>query len=118
MGFAPFFKVLTIASGASLSSASVDLTKTGGRFVGIEMPASWDTANLTFSASLDDSTFNDVYDAQGYEYIVYVDAARFIGVAPSDFAGMRYLKVRSGTTGAPVLQTSDRDIRLVFDADQ
>jgi hypothetical protein len=48
------------------------------------------------------------------EYTVTVGgAARSIKVPFDDLLGVRYLKVRSGTSGVPVNQTADRAITLV-----
>lgn len=102
----------TILSGASLSSA-IDLS--AGRLSRIAIPASWTTANLTFQTSADNSTFNDLYDSYGTEYTVTVGgASRAIVIPLADFIGVRYLKIRSGTTGTPVNQGADRILTLVL----
>lgn len=100
----------TIASGAALSAA-VNLDTTN--LVAIQMPATWTTANLTFQASYDGTTFNDVYDSSGTELSVTAAASQYITLTPADFAGMKIIKIRSGTTGAPVNQGGDRTLQLV-----
>lgn len=100
----------TIAASASLSDA-VDMQ--GRDVVGFEMPAAWTTANLTFQVSLDNTTFNDLYDDAGNEETVTAAASRFISVDPVMFRGALYLKVRSGTTGVPVNQAAERVIKVV-----
>lgn len=103
-----------IASGASLSSV-VDLTNV--LLTGILMPAEWTSAAITFSASLDGSTYGDVYNADGDEYTISsanAVASRFITLDPRDFAGCRYLKVRSGTAAAGVNQGADRTLVLAI----
>ncbi len=104
---------VTIAHDGSLSGASADLGSAG--IARIIMPATWDAAVLTFQVSQDNSTWNNLYDANGTEYTVQAAASRSIILPPADFVGIRYIKVRSGTAGSAVTQTSagDRIISLV-----
>ncbi len=98
-----------IAINTALSAA---LNVSGATVIGIAMPAAWTAANLTFQASVDGSTYNDVYDDAGAEYTVTAAAARYIILDPADFAGFRFLKIRSGTTGTPVNQVAARTLVL------
>lgn len=99
----------TIANGASLSGV-VDL---GGRkLVAIDMPAAWTAANLTFQASCDGVTYDDLYDGAA-ERTLTVAASRYQAQVISDWVGIRFLKLRSGTSGVPVNQGADRIISLV-----
>jgi hypothetical protein len=101
----------TIANAASLSGI-VDLGAT--RLVGIVIPAAWTAANLTFSVSRDGVTFVDLYDNFGAEYTVTVGGVnRRVLVPYSDFFGVRWLKVRSGTSATPVNQAAQRDLILI-----
>jgi hypothetical protein len=103
--------IATIANGAALSDA-VNLR--GEVLVGVRMSAVWDAANLTFQASMDDVTYMDAYSGAGAEHVVTVAGAGVhIWVDPSNFAGYRWLKVRSGTTGTPVNQTTGADPRVL-----
>lgn len=101
-----------IKSGTALSNAINVGTKV---LCGIQMPAAWDAANLTFQVSYDSGvTWQDLYDGLGTEIAVTSPAAgKYLAVDPSDYAGIVFLKVRSGTTGTPVNQTADRTIVLV-----
>ena len=100
-----------IDSGASLSPA-VDLIDT--RLFGFVMPAAWTAAAMTFSVSADGVTYNDLYDDTGTEVNLTVSASKFIALSnPQRFLGIRYLKVRSGTTGSAVNQGAARTIQLV-----
>jgi len=81
-------------------------------FVGYIIPAGWTTANLTFQASTDDSTFIDISDNFGNEIQHVVDTG-YILFDPSIFAGVRVLKVRSGTSSTPVAQGADRIIQIL-----
>ena len=55
---------IVISNGQSLS-AGVDLGVT--RVVGIELPATFEPTSITFQASVDNTTFVNVYDASGTE---------------------------------------------------
>lgn len=117
---APFnYQIASIANGASLSQV-IDLygVGTGSAIVGLEMPAAWTAASITFSVSHDigTQTFKDYYDDAGTEITVTAAASRFIRLIPSLFAGIRYIKVRSGTSGSPVNQGAARDVKLVVRA--
>lgn len=107
---------VTIANGASLSSAAYLRDYT---LVGIIMPDSWTTANLTLQAAFDvpsasSPTYNNVYTTNGTEYTVTAAASRFIAISPLDLAQVEFLKVRSGTSGTPVNQAAARSIQLVI----
>lgn len=103
----------TIANGASLSDA-VDLQ--GCRAVAIRMPAAWTTAVLTFQGSEDDSNYADVYTAGGVELQYAAAASRWIILEPQHFLGIRYLKIRSGTSGTPANQGAARSIVVMAQA--
>lgn len=101
----------TIALDASLSTA-VDLQ--GCRLVAIVMSAGWDTAGMTFQASVDGSTWINVHDDAGNEQALVVAGSRYwVILAPSEWESIRHLKIRSGTSGTPVAQTAERVIELV-----
>lgn len=106
----------TIANAASLSG-EIDLE--GFRLAAIEMPAAWTAANLTFqAASASGGTFQNVFDDAGTEITVTAAAARMIGldaVLP-ELAALRFLKIRSGTSGVPVNQGAERILTLVLKA--
>jgi hypothetical protein len=100
---------VVIANGTSLSAA-IDVDDQ--RPARIQMPGTWDAANLTFQTSIDNVTFANLYDSFGNEYTVQAAASREILLPFVDFVGIRYLKVRSGTSGTPVSQTADRTLLL------
>lgn len=101
----------TINAGASLSQA-IDLVDT--RLFGFQMPSAWTTAAMTFQVSADGVTYNDLYDDTATETNLTVSASKFIVLSnPQRFLGIRYLKVRSGTTGSAVNQSAQADIKLV-----
>lgn len=104
---------LTIASGASLSGAG--LCPPGYSLCGIVFPSVWTAATMTFQASVDGTTYNNIYNTAGTEYSVAgASASRYIAVDPADFSGSYNIKVRSGTAAAPVNQGQTTIVLLVF----
>jgi hypothetical protein len=77
------------------------------------MPAAWTAASLTFQGSADGTTYGDLYDA-GTEMSTAAGASRVIHLDWTKFVGLRFLKIRSGTTGVPVNQGGDRVLTLVL----
>lgn len=108
--FYPETRAVTIDAGSALSAA-VDLD--GVALVGIQMPASWTAANLTFQVSADGVTYADLYNQSGSEVVVTAAANRYIALDPTLFQGIRRLKIRSGTSGTPVNQAASRTLLLV-----
>lgn len=100
---------LTIASGASLSDA---LNLGGNILLGFYMPASWTTAAVTFAASEDGVTYSPVVK-DGSELSVTAAAGQYIVLFPADFMGIRYLRLRSGTSSAAVNQGAARDLTII-----
>jgi hypothetical protein len=96
---------VTILINTSLSAA---VHIRGGLLTVIEMPAAWDAANLTFQTSGDGSTYENVYDESGTEVTVTASTARRIRLDAAQWAGIEYLKIRSGTAGAAVNQSAER----------
>jgi hypothetical protein len=102
----------TIAAAGSLSGA-VDCG--AGLFpVALVLPAVWTAADITLQASADGTNYYDVYQSDNTEYTIKAAASRFIILDPADLAGVRYLKVRSGTSGTPVAQAAERVISVVI----
>lgn len=101
---------VTIANGASLSGAAA---LNNQRLVAIIMPAAWTAAGLTFQASDDGTNWFNLHDGAGTEVSLTVAASRYVRLAPLDWSRIRYLKVRSGTSGAPVNQGADRIVTLL-----
>jgi hypothetical protein len=105
----PITQTALIANGASLSSV-VELG--AGKLVAIQMPAAWTAAALTFSASIDGTNYFDVYDGST-ERNYSVDASRMLILQMADWIGIKFLKIRSGTSGTPVSQGADRTLTLL-----
>lgn len=120
-----------IASGQSLSGV-VDV---GSEYtlVGVAVPAAWTSASITFQAAAHTGntaptafgespqdkleallTFQTLKDAAGAEITLVAGAGdTFIAIPDYLLEGVQFLKVRSGTSAAPVVQAADRTLRLV-----
>lgn len=80
----------------STTSAVIDLNANG--FVGFIMPAAFTGTAVTFSGSVDNIAFADLYNASNIIFSITVSAARYYCLNPSDFLGMRYVKIVSNAT--------------------
>lgn len=108
-----FTTTVTIANGASLSSAAAVGGK-GAIVTAIIMPAAWTAAGLSFQASHDGTTWYEVIKTDGNAVEVTAPAADEWIVLPTTLIGpVPYLKVRSGTSAAPVNQLAERTLTLV-----
>ena len=106
---------VAIANGESLSG-TVDLGAGARQLVGVQMPAAWTAASLTFAVSHDGTTFVPLYwDGAEYTVLAAGGAAASLGVSlePSAFAGWPYVRVRSGTAGTPVNQGAERTLQVL-----
>lgn len=105
----------TILSGASLSDAVFLQNDSPCQ---IEMPGTWTAASLSFETSFDGTTYtpaNTVSSALAMvEYSITGPAAsKTITLDPAVFCASRYIKIRSGTSAAPVNQGADRSLRVI-----
>lgn len=108
--------VATIGSGQSLSSPVEVRPQGRSGFCTaaiLVMPSAWTTADLTFQASVDGQTFGDLYDDTGVEVVVKAAAGRVIVLPAAYFWGLRWLRVRSGTSSAPVNQAAARQLTIL-----
>lgn len=102
---------VTIAQSASLStSVSIGQHCTP---VGIQMPAEWTAANLTFRAAVSSETPAALYDIYGTEVTATAAASRYIVLEPASFIGVRVFQIRSGTAASPVTQAAARTLTVV-----
>lgn len=100
---------VVIANGGSLSGAA---HLGAGRLVGIDVPT-LTSAGLSFQVSMDGVTYREALDAAGDPVAMATGTGNKFWQAPAELDGAPYLKVRSGTSGAPVTQGGDRTISLV-----
>jgi len=100
----------SIAAGQSISNA----VNTGGNYVvGLIMPAVWTQARMTVSVSTDNVAYNDMFvfnaestTASEFEFNVVPNAV--VSVDSDRFLMARYIKLRSGTRDAPIIQPALR----------
>lgn len=106
------------------ASQSAEVVVNAGRIVGIAMPAGWDAASITFLAKTRQPAglpaapvYGKVQDAGGTEVTITTPAADTYVAIPDTAAllGLGRVKVRSGTAGAPVNQTAQRDFFLIVE---
>ena len=121
-----------IAPGASLSAsytflssgmASASPAVTGGvamgadTLVGIWMPAAWVAAALTFQVSPDGgTTWLELFNDSGVAVSITAAAGQFISLVTNSnytWRGINMLKVRSGTSGSPIIQTGGATVTLI-----
>ncbi len=98
---------VTIANGATTSGV-IDLDGLG--LVGMIMPAAFTGTTVTFQISDDNVTFYDLYNTNNTALSATVTQGRAYLFVPGDFVGVRFLKVKSGSTegGARVIKLVTR----------
>lgn len=105
-------ETVAIANGESLSAAAA--MNPDWKLVAVMPASTWDTNAMTFQISVDGSTYANVYN-EGTEYsLAGVVASGYNRVDMNMFLGARKIKVRSGTAGSAVNQTSATEVKLVF----
>lgn len=91
----------TIAATETTSNA-VDLR--AGTLVALEIPSTFDGTTLTFQAAevVDGAagTYYAIYDAEGNQLTVTTAASRRVNFSPTDFLGIKYMKLVSGSAQA------------------
>lgn len=102
--------VATISSGQSLSAA---VAVGAGVVTALIMPSAWTAADISFQGSIDGVSFYDLYDAYDGEVTAKVAANRYVSIEGINFAGLTFLKMRSGPGAAAVNQGADRAITVV-----
>lgn len=94
--------------------------------VAFEMPESWAGTAITFQSKANrgevsgggqaPEDWDDVYDDAGTEVSVTVAASRVVvvgTVTKAAIGALRYLRIRSGTSAAPVNQSPAKEIRVL-----
>jgi len=104
------YKQVTIAADGNLSGAA-NLGYCSP--VRLEVPTIV-AASLTFQLSEDGATYRNLYDEFGGEVTVTASTGnRIIRLNPGEFWNTLHMKIRSGTAGTPVTQTSAVTIGIV-----
>jgi hypothetical protein len=102
---------VTIANGASQSS---EIALGENSLVAIIIPAGWTAADITALGSADGDTYYDLYDTDGNEVTVQADESRSIVLDPAEWTGLKFIKLRSGTTALAVNQGAARTLTVLY----
>jgi hypothetical protein len=107
--------------GGETLSDPVDCTN-HSRVARIIMPTDWNPAPLSFQLSPDGTAFHDLY------HVIPTDLVSFEVAVPNPKAGtaitfpsgmgldVLWVKIRSGTTAAPVVQQAGRTFQLILES--
>lgn len=109
MFFSPVAAKATIPAAASQSDA---LIVGGLQLLDLVVPAAWDAANITLLGSIDGTAFFPIHDAAGAEVALTAAPGRIVRFPAEFFVGVNFLRLRSGTTAAPVNQAAQRVVHL------
>lgn len=101
---------LNIAANASVSDA---FKLDRNWLISLVMPAAWTAASLTFQGSNEQdtpTTWADLYSETGEIVVTSAAASRGIILPPTLVHGWWWVRLRSGTSAAPVAQLAARQI--------
>lgn len=102
---------VVIDSAASISGA---INLGNRRLKGIQVPTGWGSnAPLSFQNSFDDGTTYQNYYVDDAEHSMSATAATNINCNPRTWVGVSYLKIRSGTSSSPVVQSGAASTRTL-----
>jgi len=102
-----------IEAGQSLSNG-IDCS--AGTIVRLTTPRNWDLANLSFQVSNDGITYNDLYLPTTGEVIIPCGPARALNIDPTRWPSAVFLKVRSGSSKEPIVQSAQRKFETTVDS--
>ena len=82
--------------------------------VAVVMPTGWDAAALSFVVSHTGATgeLRSLY-AGATERTIAVGTNRFVALTPTEFSGVRFMQIRSGTATLAVVQTVTRSLSVI-----
>lgn len=104
-------RTVTILDGESLSG-EVEIGDTV--LVAIQPDDGWNTAAISFQARSENNALGDL-KFEGSELTANaIEAEEYVTFTPGKFAGVQFLKVRSGTSASAVSQTGDSVITLIL----
>ena len=109
-------KAATIPNGTALSDS---IALEDREVVGVQFPASWTNAGISFQVSADGgATFKKLFNG-GTELTLggAADADRWCGLTANEFTTLRgwtHLKIVSGTSAAAVNQGAQRVVNIAF----
>lgn len=104
---------------------SGELDLQDANFIALEMPTTWAGTSITFQAKVERGgteadnleTWRNVHSEGGGEVTWTVAANRIVvpdGIDADILKGLRFIRVRSGTSGTPVNQNPSKQIRLIL----
>jgi hypothetical protein len=97
----PIISYENSATIASLGRNSSAVTIGSMTICGLIMPATWTAATLSMEMSIDNGvTWHQVYDNDGTQIVLTVDASRYVKLDPADFAGINTLRLVSSADQA------------------
>lgn len=110
-------KILRVPIPAGSTGLSAAFNINGLAITHIEIDGVWAAADLSFQIGADSTTLQNVYTGDSAETQVSVQAAisRTISIPPEvvrQLAGARWMKIRSGLTGAAVNQVGSPTLKL------
>lgn len=90
-------RTVTIANGATVSSAVAVGALDSAALAGLVTPTAWTTADITFQAGLTSGgTFYDLQNVTGTVIkILALAADKWVALDPADFAGVPWVKLKS-----------------------
>lgn len=104
-------RTVTILNGQSLSE---EIFIGDAVVVAVQPDSAWNTAAISFQGRTENNALGTL-KFEGSELIATaIDSEEYVTFTPGKFAGVEYLKVRSGTNGAAVNQTGDSVITLIL----
>jgi len=120
--YAQFHKVsnvqnLTVTVTTSTDGLSEAIDLKGNTLVGLYTPSAWTSADISFMGSHDDTTYYSVYGPSGTETTITgisTSAGYYFPLDPADFAGLNFLKVRSGLSTGETAQGASRSVVLAL----
>jgi hypothetical protein len=102
---------------AAAGSVSTEVRVPHLSLVEVDLPAAWDAAGLTVQTADDvqgaPGPWRDAFSLAG-EIVLPAGASRSVSLDPSLVPLAQWVRVRSGTSAAPVAQTQIRTIGLAF----
>lgn len=104
-------QIATIAATASVSDI-IDLGL-DGNLSGIITDAAWDTAGIQIEGSMDGTNFFPMFDNATVLGVTSAAASAFYAFDIHRTISARYIRVRSGTSAAPVAQADETLLTVI-----
>lgn len=100
-------QIATTIANSTTTSGEIDLG--GTQLVGIQLPATMTGTAMTFTAALvSGGTYQAVQDGTGSAISKTISGGKYIGIDPTLFRGVRFIKLVSGSS-----EGADRAITVI-----